>query len=521
MNIKSASVACGLYLAFLYFSPASAPADEPKAVQEEVIFEMREVSALEKNDMQHGRYLTRGQVTGCDAEPDKAVKAYPKLISEHPLYGKIKFYTNPAKREGIEYHFVLDQSGEPSDNDQKKAMENKEGPSLLESLSEKLLGSSITAGNRPKPHVVLSTYDRLYFDLNNDLDLTNDTVLKPMESPPWSSLSSGGNKEQTAFEYLNMDIDYGPDIGKRPYKILPNFVAVEYQNKTYYEIFFIATAAREGIIQIGEHKYNAIMAQPYAITGRFDRGATALYLNPMDSQETSHSWGFEENQLSTMRQVDGKIYITTTTPLGDKLIVKPYQGDFGLFKIGPGTRDIKDISVQGSLSTETNSIGFGPTVIAPGVQGKKASEYAIPVGDYLASYITIEYGHLGMSLSDNYHSDGKPQNSERTRTYGIKIRKDQPFVLDFSNKPEVLFASPAKDKTFKPGEEVTVKAVLVDPVLDIMIRRLNDTRQNKKETIKLGDGQEAFSDRPVSLDPTVTITDSSGNKVAEGPMPFG
>ncbi len=76
----------------------------------------------------------------------------------------------------------------------------------------------------------------------------------------------------------------------------------------------------------------------------------------------------------------------------------------------------------------------------------------------------------------------------RTRTYGIKIRKDEPFVLDFSNKPEVLFASPAKDKTFKPGEEISVKAVLVDPVLDIMIRRLNDTTRKKKETIKYGDG---------------------------------
>ncbi len=55
-----------------------------------------------------------------------------------------------------------------------------------------------------------------------------------------------------------------------------------------------------------------------------------------------------------MQRVDGEIYTITTTPLGDKLKVKPYRGDFGIFKIGPGARDIKDISVQGSLSTETN-----------------------------------------------------------------------------------------------------------------------------------------------------------------------
>ncbi len=101
-----------------------------------------------------------------------------------------------------------------------------------------------------------------------------------MESPPWSSLSSGGYKEQTVFEYLNLDFDYGPDIGKRPFQILPRFVALEYQNKTYYEIFFIATAAREGIIEIGKHKYDAILAQPYAITGRFDRVRRLYILIP-------------------------------------------------------------------------------------------------------------------------------------------------------------------------------------------------------------------------------------------------
>ena len=46
----------------------------------------------------------------------------------------------------------------------------------------------------------------------------------------------------------------------------------------------------------------------------------------------------------------------------------------------------------------------------------------------------------------------------------------------------VVFASPAKDKTFKPGDEIKIAAVLVDPTLDIMIRRLNDNRRQKKET---------------------------------------
>ncbi len=225
--------------------------------------------------------------------------------------------------------------------------------------------------------------------------------------------------------------------------------------------------------------------------------------------------------LSTMQRIDGTIYTIGVTPLGDKLIVKPYRGDFGIFKIGPGNRDIKDISLQGSLSTESGGIAVGPDPTTPGTKQEKLPECEVPVGDYLPAYLTIEYGHLRLGISDSYHTEGKPRDMERRRTYGMKIRKDAPFVLDFTNKPDVVFASPAKDKTARPGDEVEVKAVLVDPVLDIMIRRLDDTRRNKKETVKPDKGQEYSYERPLSLDPQVTITDSAGKTVSEGVMPFG
>jgi hypothetical protein len=110
---------------------------------------------------------------------------------------------------------------------------------------------------------------------------------------------------------------------------------------------------------------------------------------------------------------------------------------------------------------------------------------------------------------------------ERRRVYAIQIRKDKPFVLDFSNKPEVVFASPAKDQTLKPGDTMRVAAVLTDPGLDIMIRGVNDTGRKQKEVYKLAEGKEHSYERPLALDPKVTITNSSGKQVAEGKMPFG
>ena len=98
------------------------------------------------------------------------------------------------------------------------------------------------------------------------------------------------------------------------------------------------------------------------------------------------------------------------------------------------------------------------------------------------------------------------------------MRKDKPFVLDFSNRPEVLFASPPKDLTVKPGGTLSVKAVLVDPKLDIMMRGLNDGSRKQTRT---PDGRPLGYERSVPLDPKVIISRANGEKLAEGVMPFG
>jgi len=128
-------------------------------------------------------------------------------------------------------------------------------------------------------------------------------------------------------------------------------------------------------------------------------------------------------------------------------------------------------------------------------------------------------GRLEVSIMQKSHSDGKPRDrAGRPPVYGIQIRKDKPFVLDFSNKPDVMFASPARDQRVKLGDTLEVKAVLIDPQLDLMIQRLNDT--TRKQT-KTPDGKPLGYERDWSLDPTVLITRANGEKVAEGVMPFG
>jgi hypothetical protein len=111
--------------------------------------------------------------------------------------------------------------------------------------------------------------------------------------------------------------------------------------------------------------------------------------------------------------------------------------------------------------------------------------------------------------------------SRRPPRYTIPIREDRPFVLDFRGKPEVLFASPARRTRVRPGGKIDVAAVLVDPGLDIMIRRLDDSRDTVEQEFTTPDGKKRTWKRPRSLDPKVTITRSDGTPVAEGVMPFG
>jgi hypothetical protein len=195
----------------------------------------------------------------------------------------------------------------------------------------------------------------------------------------------------------------------------------------------------------------------------------------------------------------------------------------GLLRLDAGGREITELAMKGELqSPDGRNVAVGHWVSSSGLE--PAGECEVPVGDYLPHNMEFRFGRLWIDLSDNYHSDGVKDGvlAAKKRVYSIRIRKGWPFVWDFSNQPDVIFASPAKDKNLHRGDEIKVEAVLVDPVLDLMIRGLRDTSRKQDRTTVLQSGKEVVRNAGnLWLDPVVTITDSSGKKVAEGLMPFG
>ena len=390
---------------------------------------------------------------------DSTAVKYPQFKGSKPLYGFARFGRDFLKSDReIKYFFALDASGADG-------------------------------------------YDTLYFDLNHDLDLTNDPPLKlnkkswPKGLKPWLAPD-----DRLVFEELAVPIDFGPGYGVRPVKFLPVSWKPNARGMHFVPLTFYA-----GRIKIAEHQFDALVGQEMVgASARLDGHVFRLYLMEPGEKRMYEDW-FPGDELDAFHLVDGKYYTFSAAPMGDKLFVKPYTGELGTLKIGPGFRAIKKCSAEGSITSPTSAV----QIRAMGEQGElqPVTEWQVPVGDYAPYLLSIHYDALTIDIRCNSHSDGKLWNRRgRPQMFPIHVRKDKPFVLELSNKAEFYFPRSKKDAVYKPGEEVYLRTVLIDPVLGVLIRELRDSRQKTEEN--------------KSLDPVVTITDSRGKIVSEGSMPF-
>jgi hypothetical protein len=272
----------------------------------EAVFNLREVSAFEHN----GSDFTRGHSGQCQDKPFPAVKAYPPFVSSKPVYGSVHFtekkgQTNSARM----FYFAVDESQGTGKG-----------------------------------------YDRLYFDLNLDLDLRNDPVIKPLrERPNGAELNWGNIRQQVCFEYLTIDFDCGP-AGTRAVQIMPRLACCKYESDEYNVISFVRTRLFEGNIKIGSREFGARLGNTYFISGRLDNPETTLELLPKGGGETIRWWGGDK--LMAAHKVDGEFYTFSASPAGDQLTVHPYHGELGTFEVGSGGRKLDKLAVRGSLRSQ-------------------------------------------------------------------------------------------------------------------------------------------------------------------------
>ena len=503
--------------------PAASQAANKAVLTEPVVFDMEEVPAFGPQEPAAGApvigFFPHGQSVVCQSTPDSEVKAYPQLKSKRPLYGSLQLDRDPydAKPSTVR-HFVFDEVGQA---EKEPAKAEAEKPSLLQSLAKALGVQDSSTADAACPRLLAAKYDRLYFDLNGDRDLTNDGTIPVAEKSVFAGIPNYRESPNVrSFKELALPVDFGPPLGQRPFVLLPR---LQVYGPGFGVVQFIPKMARQGKIRFGDQEYIARLIQSGTVSGRYDRPSMQLQVLPADRSSTAPPL-LRSGQLGLLRVVNGQLLSTSASPLGDKLTISPYRGDVGVLELGPGGRPITDLGITGLLIGRHMMVPLGDSYYAAAEQ--LASRHTVPVGDYVLPYLTARYGRLRFSARSVTDAivevRGSPPGPQGLK---VQIRKQKPFVLAFSGKPEVKFSSPTSNQTFKPGMIVPIRAMLNEPSQGIQITGLWDAT-HKESTAKvpaLVDGKVELVSQPqyTRLDPTIVIRDSAGKEVASGTMPFG
>lgn len=436
-------------------------------------FAMEEVSVFEA--MARAQDFTRGHYTQSQPTAFEEVRTYPHLASREPLYGVLDVHRTrlDAAPSETALFYVVDES---------------EGTG--------------------------KGYDRLYLDVDQDRDLSNDTPLRPVKTPRGVDDGLGPSMQYTYFETVSVACETTSGE-KQPVDVVPR---LNIYDKTNRYLTFLQRQVRKGAVTIQGREYLALLGHPHTASARFDTPSTGLYLlQDSDDRYRSSWWG--RDTLAAVQRFGDVLYRFAATPTGDRLTIEPYTGELGVFRVDAGDRTLEGkVTMNGSLSSPTVNTAVGDS--AEDGWPRPASRCRIPVGDYYPSFLTVQFGPLRVQLSNNYHARNRTSGPGEPAC-GIRIRPDTPYVLDFSNEPEVLFASPAAGEVIEAGTTSEVAAVLVDTELDVMIRGLDDTRRKVKKQYSVALGQNRTYEEDYSLDAKVLITRADGERVVEGVMPFG
>lgn len=435
-----------------------------------LIVPMEEVSIRDVNERVRYSFLI-GDYARTEPVSDPDVN-YPNLKSATLLYGRVRF-TGGDAGTSWNMHFALDHSeGKPD------------------------------------------AYDLLYFDENGDFDLRNDAPRRPLKDLNGLPEAHSADMGWIWFEPVKVSLHFEPD-GPRPIELLPRLWLYKDREP---QVSLVAARIRRGRFEIDGRSCEAFLSYGSTITGRLDRAFSVLRLICEGGEQP----GFVgADQLNIMRSLGGRWCQFSCTPTGDQLFVYPYEGPLGMLQLGAGSRDAKGLELLGEVCKSGARIAIGHTSEDGTPMG--TDRYELPVGDYYPAHLGVRIGNVSFGVSNNpYDEDfsGYRGGGERA-VPSIRIREDRPFILDFSNKPRVVFVRPQKKDSVSLGSELRVEAVLLDPVLDVTIRSLSDMTRSEKKTFTMASGQQRTFEWPPSLEPRVVIKRADGEIVAEGVMPFG
>jgi hypothetical protein len=297
--------------------------------------------------------------------------------------------------------------------------------------------------------------------------------------------------EKTTISKLNLPQNHMASFVRR----------MERENKQY---------IRQGQITLAARSYKILLGE---------RPEREFYIYDVESGIGPYWWG--SWSLHSYHKLGNKFFHFMLIEDGTKIAARPYKGPLGTIMVGKGGRELEKVEFNGSVHQKQSVAA--PIGIVKEYWTGPVAECTIPVGDYTPYLMNVIYDNLSIEISNNYHTNAQGKSAGKEIVYGMQVRQDKPYVLDFSNEPMVIFDQPPKNQTtFSRGEEIKFAAVLIDPKLDIMIRGLNDTSVKVDKEYKDAEGKVIQTIKvDKSLDPNVVIARADGEVVAKGVMPFG
>jgi hypothetical protein len=287
---------------------------------------------------------------------NKLVTKEPKYESEYPFRGVVKLGSQ-------QYPFVLDaapekkadgekakdgESKEAVKADEKKAKAGEEAADekKADADADKSKDEAAEKEKETKKTPKAIRYNRLYFDVNHNGDLTDDKVL---ESDVSANALNGGNYAPFSFPQVDLTVDADGTAVEYSFSLSGYMVAQ--QEFSYAGVQLRAAAYREGDITL-DGKAHHVALIDYNSNGRFDdeikiqsnvRGSGGqvypqqgdmLLVDPdpksPDSPYNPAQSKFR-NYVSKLVLIDGKYYDVKITPAGDKLTLEPTK--FALGKV--------------------------------------------------------------------------------------------------------------------------------------------------------------------------------------------
>jgi hypothetical protein len=479
-------------------------------------------------------------------EPDfkKIVKKEPAYQSKRPLKGVAKLGTQ-------QFAFVLDVAKPPEP--EKPDAKEKSDPAKAEAKTDskattddkaKTKGKSPIAESKEKqaqkkPAIDVPLYDRLYFDVNHNGDLTDDKAMEGrIQKYPQTS---GQSYAQLSFPRLDVSID----ADGTPMESAIFFSG--YMNSSpdwgLVGIQINAGAYREGEITL-EGKKRKVVLIDFNSNGRFDdetkvitiqrypgdkgqfypQSGDMLLIDPKESRfgyddpydVTSSDYRYN---VSKLVRIDGRYYDLKITPSGDKLTLDASKTRLGnITNPNDGFRAL----IQGKAGVLK-------------ISGNKDEPTPVPTGEWSLLSYTITLPEKPKAPEPVKKEAPKPEKTSGKDASAMELLSDA--LKSFLEKPSGESSRPrwslvsaratAENKAVKVEEGKTVVLPFGPPYKPLVTAPDygGDPENKELEMALVGSAGEICTNLMTHGDsppkPSFTITDPKGKVVEQGSFEYG